>query len=121
MARKRSNIITLYLNDKEVKTLDKRVAEAGSKNRNDYIRKAIITGGNTFIIKTDSLHNELRKITNEVGRIGVNVNQIAKRINSTGSIYRKDMEEILEAYQLIVRLLTTKVKQIDKLDNITMI
>ena len=30
----------------------------------------------------------------EIQKIGVNVNQIAKRVNATGSVYQEDIEEI---------------------------
>ena len=34
--------------------------------------------------------------TTELGRISSNLNQIAKRVNSTGNIYKEDMDEVKE-------------------------
>ena len=33
-------------------------------------------------------------MTAEIQKIGVNVNQITKRVNATGSVYQEDIEEI---------------------------
>ena len=33
-------------------------------------------------------------MTAEIQKIGVNVNQIAKRVNATGSVYQEDIEAV---------------------------
>ena len=33
-------------------------------------------------------------MTAEIQKIGVNINQIAKHVNATGSVYQEDIEEI---------------------------
>ena len=43
-------------------------------------------------------------MTAEIQKIGVNVNQIAKCVNSTGSVYQEDIEEIKGVLAEIWRL-----------------
>jgi hypothetical protein len=38
----------------------------------------------------------LREYNTELGRISSNLNQIAKRINSTNHVYQEDMDEVKE-------------------------
>ena len=45
-----------------------------------------------YIIKVD--YSEQRKLAAEVNKIGVNINQICKRINSTDRVYSEDVAEL---------------------------
>ena len=45
-----------------------------------------------YIIYTDT--TDIQKFNKELQRIGRNINQIAKRVNSTSSIYKADIEEL---------------------------
>ena len=64
-----------------------------------YLRKMAIDG---YIIYTDT--TEIKAFTSELSAIGRNINQIAKRINATGSPYQADMEEIRERLDQIWQL-----------------
>ena len=55
-----------------------------------YIRTIAVQG----VIKYYSL-KELNDVYRALNRIGVNLNQIATVANSTGSVYQKDMEDVL--------------------------
>ena len=54
-----------------------------------YLRKIAIDG---YVIQVD--HSDIKAMTAEIQKIGVNVNQIARRVNATGSVYQEDIEEI---------------------------
>ena len=43
-----------------------------------------------YIIQID--HSDIKKMTAELQKIGVNINQIAKRANATGNMYQEDIE-----------------------------
>ena len=60
-----------------------------TKNMAAYLRKIAIDG---YMIQTD--HSDIKAMTAEIQKIGVNINQIAKRVNATGSVYQEDIEEI---------------------------
>ena len=67
-----------------------------------YLRKMAIDG---YIIYTDT--KDIRAMNKELQRIGRNINQIAKRVNSTSSIYMTDIEELKEDIQNIWQLQRT--------------
>lgn len=47
---------------------------------------------------------DIKAHTAQLQKIGVNVNQIAKRINETGQIYADDMDEIKRIMEEVWRL-----------------
>lgn len=55
-----------------------------------------------YIITLDL--QEVKEHTAQLQKIGVNINQIAKRINETGRIYADDMNEIKRAMEEVWRL-----------------
>jgi hypothetical protein len=56
-----------------------------------YLRKMAIDG---YIISTD--HTDIKAMTAEIQRVGTNINQIAKRVNTYGNLYAEDMAKIQE-------------------------
>ena len=55
----------------------------------DYIRTLILYG---FVYDVD--YSYLRQYNEMLGKISGSLNQIAKRINSTGNVYEEDMKEM---------------------------
>ncbi len=55
-----------------------------------------------YIVHMDT--SDIRAQTAELQKIGVNVNQIARRINSTGTVYAQDIEDIKGALAQIWQL-----------------
>ena len=49
-------------------------------------------------------HTDIKAMTAEIQKIGVNVNQIARRVNATGNAYKEDIEEIKGVLAEIWRL-----------------
>ena len=70
-----------------------------TRNMAAYLRKIAIDG---YIIQID--HSYIKAMTAEIQKIGVNVNQIARRVNSTGSVYQEDIDEIKGVLNEIWRL-----------------
>ena len=89
--RKRTNPVQFYLNDDEQYILDEKFRLSGMKNKSAFLRKLILYG---YVYDVD--YSYLRNYNTELGRISSNLNQIAKRINSTGNIYKEDMDEVKE-------------------------
>lgn len=67
----------------------RRSAELGLR-AGTYIRTIAVQG----VVKVFPL-KELNDVHRALNRIGVNLNQIATVVNSTGSVYQKDMEDVL--------------------------
>jgi hypothetical protein len=64
-----------------------------------YMRKMAIDG---YILAVD--YSVLKALAAEIQKIGVNVNQIARRVNAPGSVYADDLAEIKGALAEIWRL-----------------
>jgi len=96
--RLRKNRIVIRVTDDELRIINKK-AEASRLNRTKYIIETLING---YVIVQDL--ESLRNLTNEINKIGVNINQIAKHINTTNNIYKSDMEEIKEKVEEIYKI-----------------
>ena len=82
--RKRKVQIKFYVTEEERALIEQKMKLVPTRNMAAYLRKIAIDG---YIIQTD--HSDIKSMTAEIQKIGVNVNQIAKRVNTTGSVDRK--------------------------------
>ena len=73
----------------EVERLKQRMAEAGVKNRSAFLRKMALDG---YIIKLDT--SDIRQMISLLRHSSNNLNQIAKRMNSTNSVYGADIADM---------------------------
>ena len=87
--RKRKFVLRVPVTPEERALIQEKMAQLGTKNFSAYARKMLIDG---YIIHMDT--SDIRAQTAELQKIGVNVNQIARRINSTGTVYAQDVEDI---------------------------
>lgn len=85
----RSIVIRFKVTQDEYEFIKQKAALSGAKNLSCYLRKMSIAGR---IIKYNG--EEFSDIKKGISRIGNNVNQIAVRVNKTGSIYYDDLREI---------------------------
>lgn len=87
--RTRKNELKIYLSDDEKYILDRKVELSRRKSISDYIRTLILYG---FVYDVD--YSYLRQYNETLGKISGSLNQIAKRINSTGNVYEEDMKAV---------------------------
>ena len=87
--RTRKKELKIYLSDNEQYILDRKVELSKRKSASDYIRTLILFG---FVYDVD--YSYLRQYNETLGKISGNMNQIAKRVNSTGNVYEEDMAEV---------------------------
>lgn len=100
MANRKRNIqMKFYVTEEEKRLIDEKMAQFPTRRYGAYLRKMAIDG---YIIYTDT--TEIKAFIAELSAIGRNINQIAKRINTTGSPYQADMEEIRERLDQIWQL-----------------
>ena len=85
--RKRTVQIKFYVTEEERDLIAEKMKLIPTRNMAAYLRKIAIDG---YIIQVD--HADIKAMTAEIQKIGVNINQIAKRVNSTGSVYQEDIE-----------------------------
>jgi len=76
-------VITLRLTDMELTTLDK-ACENTNLSRSNYLRTLIMHNTPQIHFKVIADMTELRKLVGEYGKIGSNLNQIAKYFNTGG-------------------------------------
>lgn len=87
--RERKNELKIYLNDKEQYILEQKVKISGMKSKSTFLRRLILYG---FVYDID--YSDLRDYNATLGKISGNLNQIAKRMNATGNVYKADVEEV---------------------------
>ena len=102
--RKRTIQIKFRVTEAERDLILEKMKLVPTRNMEAYLRKIAIDG---YIIQVD--HSDIKAMTAEIQKIGVNINQIAKRVNATGSVYQEDIEEIKGVLAEIWRLLTTHI------------
>ena len=108
--RSRSRQVKFWVSEEEYQLLQKKMKAAGGVNQGAYIRKMILDG---YIVKLDI--PELKEIIRLLSITSNNVNQIARQLHSTGSIYQQDIGEVeaqLEQNYKMLRRLITKLSKI---------
>ena len=98
--RTRGRQIKFYATPEEFEIIQQKMAQAGMTNSGDYLRQMAMKG---YVIEID--FSEIKKLTNEVGGISRNINQIVKRVNTTDTLYREDLTEIQEYMEKAWKLL----------------
>ena len=96
--RKRNKEIHFYVTEEERKLIRRKMIESKTKNMGAYLRKMAIDG---YIVNTDT--TPLKKQYEEMHKIGVNINQIAKKVNTTGDLYPEEMQELKEMVKEIYK------------------
>ena len=96
----------ICLNESEWNLIQHKMRQLGTRNFGAYARKMLIDG---YIIKVD--YTEQKKLAAAVSRIASNVNQICRRINSTGHFYKDDVSELKERVADVWELLKVQQKK----------
>ena len=92
MANRKRNIrIRFRVTPEEKALIEEKMTQVGTTNMEAYLRKMAIDG---YILKLDL--PELKEMISLLRRCSNNLNQIAKRTNQTGRLYREDMGDILQ-------------------------
>ena len=87
--RERKNELKIYLSDKEQYILEQKVKISGMKSKSAFLRRLILYG---FVYDID--YSDLWDYNTTLGKISSNLNQIAKRMNATGNVYKAEVEEV---------------------------
>ena len=98
--------IEFRVTEQERQLIQKKMEQLGTKNMGAYLRKMAIDG---YIIKVD--YTEQKKLAAAVSRVASNINQICRRINSTGHFYDADVTELKERMADVWELLKTRQRE----------
>jgi len=92
--RKRDIFIRFMVDEKERDLIYKRMEESGIQSLRAYLLKMAVDG-RVIHVELDSVRDMVRLLSNATN----NINQIARRVNETGSIYAADMEDLCGHYE----------------------
>ena len=97
--RTRKIVLRVPVTPEEQELIRQKMALLNTRNFSAYARKMLIDG---YVVHIDT--TDIRAQTAELQKIGVNVNQIARRLNSMGSLYTQDVADIKGALAQIWQL-----------------
>lgn len=101
MANRKRNIQMLFCVTQEEKDLIRRkMLLSRTRNMGAYLRKMAIDG---YIVNVDNA--PIKQVYEEMHKIGVNINQIAKKVNTTGDLYPEEMRNLKEQVNEIWHIL----------------
>ena len=83
----------------EQELIRQKMALLHTRNFSAYARKMLIDG---YVVHIDT--TDIRAQTAELQKIGVNINQIARRLNNMGQLYTQDVADIKGALAQIWQL-----------------
>ena len=98
--------IEFCVDGQENRLIENKMAQLGTRNKGAYLRKMAI---DEYIIKVD--YTEQKKLAAAVGRVASNINQVCRRMNSTGRFYQADIEELKGLLAEVIRLLKESQKK----------
>ena len=87
--RKRNIQMKFYVTEEEKRLIDEKMKQLPIKQYGAYFRKMAIDG---YILVVD--RSDTKAYIRELQAVSRNINQIAKRANATGTVYRQDIEDI---------------------------
>jgi uncharacterized glyoxalase superfamily protein PhnB len=94
--RSRNISLSFYVNAEEHEMIKRRMAQAGVKNLRAFILKQAIDG-RVIHVELQSVNEMCRLLSNATN----NTNQIARRVNETGSVYAADVSDLNARYEEI--------------------
>ena len=97
--RKNNCTIHFMVNEEDMKELNRRFVLTNFKSKREFYRDSIFKNRIISIDISGEFRKELRELSSLVSRNSANLNQIAKVVNSTGVIYKDDIEIIKKVIQ----------------------
>jgi hypothetical protein len=88
-----SNQIHFRVTEQEREMIERRMAQTGVKNMRAYLLKMAVDG-RVIHVELDSVKEMVRLLSNATN----NINQIARRVNETGSAYAADVNDLRGHY-----------------------
>lgn len=97
--RKNNCTVHFMVNEEDMKELNRRFAMTNFKSKREFYRDSIFKNRIISIDLFGEFRKELRELSSLISHNSANLNQIAKAVNSTGIIYKDDIESIKKALQ----------------------
>ena len=100
--REREIQLKFRVTPEERELIEAKMAQLGTQNMAAYLRKMAIDG---YVVKLEL--PELREMVSLLRRSSNNLNQIARRVNSTNRVYNEDIQEILRTQEKLWEIANT--------------
>ena len=98
--RKNNCTIHFMVNEEDMNELNRRFELTNFKSKREFYRDSIFKNRIISIDLSGEFRKQLRELSSLVSRNLANLNQIAKAVNSTGVIYKNDIELIYSGLEL---------------------
>lgn len=104
--------IPLYfkVSPEEKELIEKKMAQLGIHNQRAYLRKMAVDG---YAVRVD--RSDFKALVSLLRICSNNLNQIAKRVNSTGNLYEEDVADLQERYGELWGAVSTLLGKLDNL------
>ena len=89
--RKRSVQLNFRVSEEELAAIEGKMEQLGILNREAYLRKMALDG---YAVRLDL--PELKELLSLLRRHSSNLNQLVRRVNTTGRVYEEDLEDIIK-------------------------
>ena len=96
--RKRNNQLKIYLTDEEKEIFEKKMKLANCKTMSHFLRKCVLEK-EIYVVDLEPFRNLQWLLSNATN----NINQIAKATNTTGVIYKKDIDYMREKIEKLAK------------------
>ena len=96
--RKRNNQLKIYLTDEEKEVFEKKMKLANCKTMSHFLRKCVLEK-EIYVVDLEPFRDLQWLLSNATN----NINQIAKATNTTGVIYKKDIDYMREKIEKLAR------------------
>ncbi|EFL54276.1 plasmid mobilization protein [Finegoldia magna] len=96
--RKRKNQLKIYLTDEEKEIFEKKMKLANCKTMSHFLRKCVLEK-EIYIVDLEPFRDLQWLLSNATN----NINQIAKATNTTGVIYKKDIDYMREKIENLAK------------------
>ena len=90
---KKSVRVEFVMSEQEAELVKEHMAEMGITNLSAYLRKMAVDG---YVVRVDM--TEFKELASLLRNCSNNLNQIAKRVNSTGHLYEEDIADLKTRY-----------------------
>ena len=89
--RKRGVQLNFRVSEEELAAIESKMEQLGIFNREAYLRKMALDG---YAVRLDL--PELKELLSLLRRHSSNLNQLVRRVNTTGRVYEADLEDIIK-------------------------
>ena len=97
MSEPRTIEVKVRLRPDELAMIEEQMAKIGTTNRENYIRR-MATEGSIRMLDM----REIKQLNRLLAVYGNNLNQIARRVNSTGRMYEVDVQDVVTQFHVLV-------------------